>query len=118
MKKFLFILKRPPHTGLHVLENLDMLLTSAAFDQPVTVLVIDDGVYQLKTNQDSRKAGLKDSAAQFSALPVYDVEQIYVETESLQERGLHSADLLLPVQLLPRAEIGAWLGQFQILIGD
>ena len=117
MKKYLFVLRRPPHSGSHVQEMLDIVLSTAAFDQQVALLFVDDGVFQLKNQQQTQQYHMKDTAAIFAALEIYDIHQVYVELESLQERGLKPVDLLLPVQELYRKEIAALLHGFDIVIG-
>jgi len=69
-------------------------LIGAAFEQDVTLAFIDDGVYQLMKNQDSSAIGTKNFAPTYRALGDYDVNQIYVERESLELRGLDKDDLM------------------------
>jgi tRNA 2-thiouridine synthesizing protein C len=115
MKRYLFVLRKPPHSGAYVQEMLDIILTTAAFDQHVGLLLLDDGVFQLKNNQQPEIAGIKDTAAIFKALEIYDVNDIYTEAESLQERGLKPADLCLPVQELYRKDIAELMRQFDVV---
>ncbi|MGH8549480.1 MAG: sulfurtransferase complex subunit TusC [Methylococcales bacterium] len=114
--RFLFVFARSPHASLQVQEMLDMTLTAAAFDQPVSLLLIDDGVYSLKSGQQPRGLDCKDIVPVFESLALYDVEHIYVEAESLLERGLFVKDLCLPTQLLPRSEIGALMAQQSVIV--
>ena len=95
-----------------------MILTTAAFDQQVSVLFCDEGVLQLKRGQNPAAIGLKDTAQIFTALEVYDVNALYVEAESLAARGLTADDLLLPVQILPRAGLNPLMLRHQVLIPD
>lgn len=118
MKKYLFILRRAPNNGNHLQETLDMILTTAAFDQPVSLLFMDDGVLQLRRGQDPQVLSLKDTAAIFSALEIYDVRELYVENESLNARGLIKEDLLLPVELLDRSEINALMLRYAVIVPD
>lgn len=115
-KRFLFVFARPPHASLHVQELLDMTLTAAAFDQPVSLLLIDDGVYSLKSGQQPAQLDCKDPVPVFESLGWYDVEHIYVEAESLGERGLAADDLALPVELLSRSEIGAVMARQSVIV--
>lgn len=115
MKRYLFVLRKPPHSGAQVQEMLDIILTTAAFDQHVSLLLLDDGVFQLKDNQHPEMAGLKDTAAIFKALEIYDVNDIYVEVESLQERGLKPGDLCLPVQEIYRKGISDLMQRFDVV---
>ncbi len=118
MQKFLFVLNQPPHDGLSVQETLDVILTVAAFDQPVSLLLLDDGVFQIKKNQNPGQVALQDTSAVFKALEIYDVHNIYLEAESLQERGLKPDDLQLPVKEVYRKNIASLMKQFQIVYGS
>lgn len=118
MKNYLFILRQLPHISGRLQETLDQILTTAAFDQSVTLLFMDDGVYQLMSRQAPSKLGSKDTAAIFKVLEIYDVKQLLVEQESLTERGLDVGDLILPVQLIERRNIGALMAGNEVLIPD
>ncbi len=93
-KKFLYINRRAPHGSIYAHESLEVVLIGAAFEQAVTLAFIDDGVYQLMQNQDTGGIGVKNFAPTFRALGDYDVNQIYVEQESLELRGLSKDDLI------------------------
>jgi tRNA 2-thiouridine synthesizing protein C len=118
MKSYLFVMRRPPNLGNHVQETLDMILTMAAFDQAVSVLFADDGVLQLKAGQNQAALSLKETSAIFNALPVYEVNSLYVEAESLKSRGLAPADLILPAQAIERIKISELMKRFQVIIPD
>ncbi|MEY3289607.1 MAG: hypothetical protein RLZZ419_1849 [Pseudomonadota bacterium] len=115
MKNYLFVLRKPAHSGAYVQEMLDIILITAAFDQKVSILLLDDGVFQLKNGQYPEKMGMKDTSAIFKALEIYDVNDIYSEVESLQERGLTSSDLCLPVQAFHRKDIAGLMKRFDII---
>jgi tRNA 2-thiouridine synthesizing protein C len=115
MKKYLFVLRKPAHHGAYLQEMLDIILTTAAFDQSVSILWLDDAVFQLKNQQQPEVLGMKDTAAMFSSLAIYDVTDLYIETESLQERGLDLNALCLPVQALQRQEIGVFMQRFDVV---
>ncbi|NOT12852.1 MAG: sulfurtransferase complex subunit TusC [Methylococcaceae bacterium] len=116
MKSYLFVLRKPPHSGAFVQEMLDIILTTAAFDQAVSILLLDDGVFALKKHQAPAYAGLKDTAAIFEALEIYDVKDIYTEIESLQERGLKTEDLSLQVQTRYRKDIACLMKGFDVIV--
>ncbi len=116
MKRFLFVLRKPVHSGVYVQEILDIVLTTAAFDQSVSILLLDDGVFHLKNNQNPDCVGMKDTASIFKALEIYDVNDVYVEIESLQERGLTCGDLCLPVNSLYRKNIAELMKRFDVLV--
>jgi tRNA 2-thiouridine synthesizing protein C len=79
------------------------------------LLLLDDGVFQLKSGQQPEHSGYKDTAAIFNALEMYDVTAIYTEAESLAERGLVAGDLSLSVDVLARCEISAFIGRFEVV---
>lgn len=110
------MLRKPAHTGVLLQETLDMILTVAAFDQPVALLLLDDSVFHLKNNQQAESLGIKDTAAMFNALACYDVHDIYAEAESLAERGISETDLFLSVTVLYRTEIANLMRQFDLVI--
>ena len=65
-----------------------MVLIGAAFDQEVSVMFIDDGVYQLVKGQDTSGIGMKNFSPTYRTLGDYEVKNIYVDRDSLAARGL------------------------------
>ncbi|GBF28614.1 MAG: sulfurtransferase complex subunit TusC [Proteobacteria bacterium] len=94
IKKFLYVNRKAPHGSIYALESLEVVLVGAAFDQDVSLAFIDDGVYQLMLNQNTNGIGVKNFSPTYRALSDYDINQIYVEKESLELRGLKQEDLL------------------------
>ena len=95
-KKFLYINRKAPYGTVYALESLEVDLIGAAFEQDVSLAFIDDGVYQLMANQDTAGVGMKNFSKTYRALGDYEVRKLYVEKESLVERGL-TADDLMPI---------------------
>lgn len=94
VKKFLYVNRRPPYGTIYALEALEVVLIAAAFDQDVSLAFLDDGVYQIMKGQDTEAVGMKNFSPTYRALGDYDVNKIYVERESLEERGLTLDHLL------------------------
>ena len=94
VKKFMYVNRRAPYGTVYALESLEVVLIGAAFDQDVSLAFMDDGVYQLKKGQDTGGVDMKNFSPTYNALGDYDVSKIYVEKESLEERGLTTDDLL------------------------
>ena len=92
-KKFMYINRKAPYGTIYALESLEVVLIGAAFDQDVSLAFIGDGVYQLTKGQNTEAIGQKNFSPTYSALGDYDVNKIYVEKESLEERGLTLDDL-------------------------
>lgn len=93
-KKFLYINRKAPHGTIYALESLEVVLIGAAFEQEVSLAFIDDGVYQLMAGQDTTGIGVKNFSKTYRALGDYEVRKLYVERESLAERGLTVEDLM------------------------
>lgn len=105
MKKFMFVNRKPPYGTVYALESLEVVLITATFDQDVSLVFLDDGVYELVKGQNSKAIGIKNYSPTYRALEGYDVEKLYVERESITARGLTEADLLVPVEVLSSAEM-------------
>ena len=93
IKKFMYINRKAPYGTVYALESLEVVLIGAAFDQDVSLAFIGDGVYQLTKGQNTEALGQKNFSTVYGALGDYDVNKIYVEKESLEERGLTLDDL-------------------------
>ena len=115
VKKFAYVNRRAPYGSIYALEALEVVLVGAAFDQDVSVVFMDDGVYQLKKDQDTSGVGMKNFSPAYRALEMYDVEKLYVEKESLQARGLTEEQLIVPVEVLSRDEIGELMEQQDVI---
>ncbi len=94
IKKFLYVNRRAPYGSIYALESLEVVLIGAAFEQDVSLAFIDDGVYQLKKNQATDGIGMKNFSPTYNALGDYDISKIYVDKDSLEERGLTLDDLM------------------------
>ena len=92
-KKFMYINRKAPYGTIYAWESLEVVLIGAAFEQDVSLAFLDDGVFQLTKGQDTKGIGMKNFSPTYAALGDYEVTKIYVEKESLEERGLTIDDL-------------------------
>ncbi|RYH12229.1 sulfurtransferase complex subunit TusC [Tropicimonas sp. IMCC6043] len=92
-KKFLYVNRKAPYGTIYALESLEVVLIGAAFEQDVSMAFLDDGVFQLTKGQNTEAIGVKNFSPTFRALGDYEVTKLYVEMESLEERGLGPDDL-------------------------
>jgi tRNA 2-thiouridine synthesizing protein C len=116
VKKIMHVLRHAPHGTIYSYEGLEMILIMAAYEQDLSVVFIGDGVYAIKKNQDTAGIGIKGFAKTFMALDGYDVEKLYVDRLSLEERGLSEEDLLVDVEVLDSSEIGALMNGQDVII--
>ncbi|MFO1396033.1 MAG: sulfurtransferase complex subunit TusC [Burkholderiales bacterium] len=115
-KKFMFVNRTAPYGTVYALESLEVVLITAAFDQDVSLVFIDDGVWQLKKGQQTKGIEAKNFSPTYRALEGYDVEKLYVEQESLAARGLTEDDLIVDVNVLPSAELGALMAEQDVVL--
>jgi len=116
VKQIMHIMRRAPHGTIYTYEGLEMILIMAAYDQDISVAFIDDGVYSLLKDQDSTDLNIKGFVKTFKALDGYDVEKLYVDKESLEERGLTQDDLIVEVEVLSSSEIGKLMAEQDVLV--
>ena len=118
VKRFMYVNRKAPYGTIYALECLEVVLIAAAFDQDVSVVFADDGVFQNKKNQDTTAIGMKNFSNTYRALDDYDVEKIYVEKESLDARGLTADDLIIPVEVLNAESLSEIMAQQDVVISS
>ncbi len=116
VKKFMFVNRKAPYGTIYALEGLEVVLISAAFDQDVSMVFMDDGVYQLVKGPHTKAIGMKNFSPTYRALEGYDIEKLYVEQESMEARGLTEADLLVPVEALSSADMAGLMRSQDVVI--
>ncbi|HHH46403.1 MAG TPA: sulfurtransferase complex subunit TusC [Thiotrichales bacterium] len=116
VKKFMYVNRKAPYGTIYALESLEVVLIAAAFDQDVTLVFIDDGVYQLMKGQDTTGIGMKNFSPTYRALEGYDIEKLYVEKESLESRGLSADDMIVDVEVKTRSEIADLMEEQDVIL--
>ena len=116
IKRFLFVNRKAPYGTIYALEALEVVLISAAFDQDVSLAFLDDGVYQVLAGNDPSGIGMKNFSPTYRALDDYDITKLYVERESLVERGLSEDGFVVPVNVVSRAEMAAIMSQQDVVL--
>jgi tRNA 2-thiouridine synthesizing protein C len=116
VKKFMFVNRRAPYGTAYALEALEVVLISAAFDQDVSMVFLDDGVYELVKGQHTKALDVKNFSPAYRALEGYDIEKLYVDAESLKARGLTTENLLVPVEVLSAAQMAELMDQQDVVI--
>ena len=114
MRSVLYLIRRFP--GELANETIDLMLVSGVFEQPTSVIFMGDGVWQLVG--DGSKIDRKDTARALNALPMYDVEALYVDETSLELCGIVVDTIDLPVKVISTAELTHLLHDHDIVVGD
>lgn len=116
IKTFMFVNRKAPHGTIYALEVLEMMLISAMFDQDVYVAFLDDGLYQLKKGQAPGALEMKEFSKTYRALEGYGIEKLFVDEDSLEERGLTADDLIVPVEIIGRAQLSALMDSMDVVL--
>ena len=115
-RSMLIIARQSPWSGPSAREALDIVLAGGAFDLPVGLLFLDDGVFQLVADQAAARLQQKDLTANLQALPMFGIESLYAASFSLKERGLEEANLSLPVEVVDANDIGTLINRYDHVI--
>jgi tRNA 2-thiouridine synthesizing protein C len=94
IKKFMYLNRRAPYGTIYAWESLEVILIGAAFDQEVSLMCMDDGVFQLVKGSDTSESDMKNFMPTFRTLGDYGVRHMYVDKASLEARGLTQEDLI------------------------
>ncbi|NBA96806.1 sulfurtransferase complex subunit TusC [Pseudomonas sp. R5(2019)] len=115
-KSMLLISRQAPWSGPGAREALDIVLAGGAFDLPLGMLFLDDGVFQLLPDQQPTQVQQKNLTANLQALPMFGIEDLYACSSSLAERGIDAKGLGLEVQLLADKDLKALVDRYDQVI--
>ncbi|WP_263263804.1 sulfurtransferase complex subunit TusC [Pseudomonas sp. RIT-PI-S] len=115
-KSVLIVSRAAPWAGLSAREALDIALAGGAYELPLAMLFMDDGVFQLLDHQQPEALEQKNLSANLQALPLFGIDALFACTDSLAERGLVSEHLALNVSLLPANNLAALFNRFDEVI--
>lgn len=90
---FLYLFTRQAYGHSFAREALDMALATAAFDQKVSIVFLQDAIYQLMVANDAPCVEAKPHTGVINALPLYDIERIYYLEYDRQTRHINEAEL-------------------------
>jgi tRNA 2-thiouridine synthesizing protein C len=115
-RKIMFVNRKAPHGSIYAYEGMEVVLIFGAYDQEISAVFLDDAVYSLKKGQDTSEIGTKEFSATYRVFEAYGVEQIYVDKESLEQRGLTEDDLVMDVEVVDSAAIQKAMSQQDVLL--
>lgn len=108
-KSVLILNQHAPYGTSYAREALDVALTCSIFEMPVSLAFLGDGLFQLLKSHNTQQTGHKNIESMLSALPMYDIDQIFVCAEDLEANALSETDLGLPVQIISRNDLSKLL---------
>ena len=115
-KKILLILSQSAYGNCRSKEALDIALTLAAFEQEVALLLTEDAPFLLLNGQQPESIGQKNLANSFAALPMYDVDKIYIHDHCLDKCGLSLDQLILPCISIDTLEMAQLMRDYDVVM--
>ncbi|HQR22919.1 MAG TPA: sulfurtransferase complex subunit TusC [Burkholderiaceae bacterium] len=115
-KKFMLVNRKAPYGSIYALESLEVVLIAAAFEQDVSLVFADDGVYQLKKDMQTKAIATKNFSPTYRALEDYDIDKLYVDAESMAARGLTADDLVAPVKVVDSATLAGLMEEQDVVL--
>lgn len=115
-KRIVIVCRRAPYGDSLSREALDIALASAVFDQQLAMAFIGDGVWQLLKQQDSGPIAAKNHGKLSTALPLYDINDIYIDSESMRQRNIATEDLCVAAKPSDRESLTALMERADIIL--
>lgn len=117
-KQDILILQRhAPYGSSLARDGIDFALTSAAYDQNLSILFMGDGVFQLVNQQDSKAIQLKNHAGALEVLPLYDIENLYAIREDLELRKIKESQLIDGIKIINQEDSNTLIHKHNKIIG-
>ncbi|MDG6897463.1 tRNA 2-thiouridine(34) synthase TusC [Actinobacillus delphinicola] len=109
--KLAFVFRTAPHGSSIAREGLDALLAATAFcdEEEIGVFFLDEGILNLLVDQKPDIILQKDFTAAFKLLDLYDIENRFVCSESMQYAFIQDRSII-NVEALPYHQ---WLSRLQ-----
>jgi tRNA 2-thiouridine synthesizing protein C len=117
-RKSILVVSRHAHPGSSLPRSaLDTALAAAAFDLPVALLFLGEGVLQLLSAQDSSAAGVRNLRKVLDSLPLYEIETVYVDAAAAAAFGLQRDALPPQAEWLDAPGMQALLARHDHVLG-
>ena len=101
----LLLCRAAPYGGALAREALEAALAGGAMGFSISLLFLDEGVWQLLDHQDSNMIHAKNHRAMLGALPLYEVDELFVDRASLTARRLSENDISPGIRVIDTTEV-------------
>ena len=115
-KSFLIINRAAPYGSSAARDALDVALTTAIFEQPLSLLYMSDAVFQLLPDHKPQAIAQKNLSATMAALEMYDIDKLYASRTALEERGINPASLTLKITILDDTQIARLIADHDLVL--
>ncbi|WP_269619215.1 sulfurtransferase complex subunit TusC [Zhongshania sp. BJYM1] len=102
---FLYLFTRQAYGHSLAREAVDMALATAAFDQKISLVFLQDAIFQLLTAKDATIIEAKPHSGIINALPLYDIEKIFYLKEDREARQLSQNSLVAHASEISAAKL-------------
>lgn len=115
LTKIMFVMRKAPYGTRYSVGGLEVALIMGAYEQDISLLFLEDGVYAIKKGMDTSALGIKNFSPTFRVLDGYDINKLYVDRQSMEERGLTEEDLVVDVIVVDREKIAELMDEQDVL---
>lgn len=116
LKKFLFLQRKAPCGSLQGQELLDAALMTAAFEQKLSLLFMDEGVFILQKDRQSDSPLDNKLVKTLGNLSSYGVDNVYVDKQSMTDRGINESNLLIEAKIVDTKVIQELLDEQDVIL--
>ncbi|MGC8554044.1 MAG: sulfurtransferase complex subunit TusC [Candidatus Acidulodesulfobacterium sp.] len=115
--KVMFVCRTAPYGTIYEQEAIEAMVMFGAYEQDISVTFTGDGVFSLKKGQDTSLLGKKNFSMTYPILiDDFEISHIYVEKESLEERGMTEDDLATEVEIIDRSGLKQKMAEMKALL--
>ena len=104
MKNVLYIISKSPYSGIKSFELIDSAMVSAIFENNVSILFRAEGVWSLLSDQNGELLNSKTYSKVLSALPTYEIDNLYFCEDSINERQINRNQIDIHLKSLSLSE--------------
>lgn len=115
-RRILVLCRSAPYGSSRARDAIDLAMALGAFDQAVSLLLMDDGVLMLLPEQDPAPGLSKNLIKLTRALETFGVSAVMADADALEKRGLAAADLPQDVRILDAAQLAETFAQHQLVL--
>ncbi|WP_417763824.1 sulfurtransferase complex subunit TusC [Shewanella sp.] len=110
MKQIAVIFRSAPHRNARAREGLEFAMLAASLDQQVSLVFVDEGIFNLLPQQ-AEQIGNKDYLATFKAVDFYDIEPVMILDTALTKFGIAAAQLSYAADVVDQLSLQQHLQQ-------
>lgn len=103
-QKILIVNQSAPYSSGNAKESLDLALAAGTFEQDVSILFTGDACYHLLAAQNPKEIDSKNLNQMLKVLPIYGVEKLFVDQQSLLDRNIRHIDSDLKITKISASE--------------